>query len=398
MRICIIVDDYLPESTKVAAKMMHELAVGFRRKGYEVMVVTPGPNLSRSFEVTVLDGIRIYKFRSGQIKNVHKIKRAVNEILLSYRAWKYLRNEFLENENDLILYYSPSIFWGTLVKKLKKLWRAQSFLILRDLFPQWAIDNGILRESSLITKFFQYFERINYNAADTIGIQSYKNKEWFEKQYPIYKNLRVLFNWVENAPIKLETTPYREQLGLKEKVVFFYGGNIGHAQDMGNILRLAKNLREFPVAHFVLIGAGDEVDLVKETVIKESLPNLTLLEPVSQNEFKNLLAEFDVGLFCLNRNHQTHNFPGKVLGYMVQSMPILGCANPGNDLKEVVEEANAGFVSISGDDLLFKENAIKLLDKASRVRMGSNAKKLMDETFSVEAAVHQLDQFIDTRN
>lgn len=390
MRICIIVDDYLPESTKVAAKMMHELAVGFRRKSYEVMVVTPGANLTRSFELSVLDEIRIYKFRSGRIKNVHKIKRAFNEILLSFRAWKHLRNEFIKNEHDLILYYSPSIFWGPLVKKLKKLWRAHSYLILRDIFPQWAIDNGILKKNSLITKFFQYFERINYDTADTIGLQSYKNKEWFEKQYPIYKNLRVLFNWVENAPVKLETAPYREKLGLKEKVVFFYGGNIGHAQDMRNILRLAKNLRDYPIAHFVLIGAGDEVDLVKEIVIKESLPNLTLLEPVSQNEFKNLLAEFDVGLFCLNRNHLTHNFPGKVLGYMVQSMPILGCVNPGNDLKEVIEDANAGFVSIAGDDLLFKENAIKLLDKTIRVKMGSNSKKIMDEKFSVQAAIDHL--------
>ncbi|MBM9501979.1 glycosyltransferase family 4 protein [Leptospira sp. 201903071] len=398
MAICIVVDDYLPESTKVAAKMMHELALGFCKKGHKVTVITPGPNLKKDYAVTTLDGIRILKFPSGKIKNVSKIKRAINETLLSYRAWKYLRKEFFENKNDLILYYSPSIFWGPLIKRLKKIWQAPSYLILRDLFPQWAIDNGILRKNSLITKFFQHFERVSYDVADVIGVQSPKNKEWFKRRFPKYNHLQVLFNWAENSPVRSKNSRNRERLGLKDKVVFIYGGNIGHAQDMRNILKLANNLKEFPIAHFVLIGAGDEVDLVKETKINESLTNLTLLEPISQEEFKNLLAEFDVGLFCLNRNHQTHNFPGKVLGYMVQSMPILGCVNPGNDLKEVVECANAGFISFSGDDLAFRENAIKLLDKKLRESMGIYAKKLMDEKFSVEAAVDQLEQFSLKRN
>ncbi|PJZ61854.1 glycosyltransferase family 4 protein [Leptospira adleri] len=391
MKICIVVDDYLPESTKVAAKMMHELAIGFQKKGHEVTVITPGPGLSRAFKKRIIDDIRVYSFPSGRIKNVSKIKRAINETLLSYRAWKYLRQEFRANKNDLILYYSPSIFWGPLIKKLKRLWVAPSYLILRDLFPQWAIDSGILGRNSIITKFFRYYEKINYEAADKIGLQSPKNKEWFEKEFPQYRQTRILFNWAENTPVKLGVTSYREKLALKDKIVFFYGGNIGHAQDMRNILRLANNLKEFPVAHFVLIGAGDEVDLVRETIKTDSLFNLTLMEPVSQSEFRILLAEFDVGLFCLNREHKTHNFPGKVLGYMIQSIPILGCVNPGNDLKEIIENANAGFVSIAGDEADFKDNAIKLLDSKARLTMGRNAKRLMDEKFSLNAAINQIE-------
>ena len=174
------------------------------------------------------------------------------------------------------------------------------------------------------------------------------------------------------------------------KIVFFYGGNIGHAQDMKNILILARNLINYTEAHFVLVGAGDEVELVRETILKESLTNLTLLEPVTQEEFKKMLSEFDVGLFSLHKDHSTHNFPGKVLGYMVQSMPILGCVNPGNDLKVVVEEANAGFVTISGEYICMKENAMKLLNKTIRNEMGANAKKLLKEKFSISVASEQI--------
>ena len=75
MKICLIVDDYLPCSIKVAAKMMHELAVGLIAKGNEVSVVTPSTDVSKSFEVVYLDKVKIYKFKSGEIKNVSKISQ-----------------------------------------------------------------------------------------------------------------------------------------------------------------------------------------------------------------------------------------------------------------------------------------------------------------------------------
>ncbi|MGJ4751304.1 glycosyltransferase family 4 protein [Leptospira kmetyi] len=392
MRICIVVDDYMPHSTKIAAKMMHDLAKGFLSLGHQVVVVTPGPELSDPYKITDLDGIKIYRFRSGQIKNVSKIKRAINESLLSWRAWRSLRNVFSKESNELILYYSPSIFWGPLVKKLKKLWKARSYLVLRDFFPQWAIDNGLLGKNSFITHYFRFFESINYEAADRIGIQSPKNLEWFQTRFARNKGTEVLYNWAENSPNDSVKTnqSYRSKLGLEGKVVFFYGGNIGHAQDMGNILRLAENLKGNKNAHFLLIGNGDEVELVREGIRRSSLNNLTLLGPVPQDEFKRILEEFDIGLFSLHKNHQTHNFPGKVLGYMVQAMPILGCVNPGNDLKEVIETAGAGFVSISGEDSLLKDNAIRLMDDSLRKKMGLNAKKLLEDRFSVSSAISQI--------
>ncbi|RHX78249.1 glycosyltransferase family 4 protein [Leptospira yasudae] len=390
MKICIIVDDYLPGSTKVAAKMMHDLGKGFLACGHEVTVITPGPELNSSYQRSVLDGIKVYRFASGQIKNVSKIKRAINESLLSYRAWRVLRKIFDREKNDLIVYYSPSIFWGMLVRKLKRKWNASSYLILRDFFPQWAIDNGLIGKKSFITKYFRIFERINYDAADTIGIQSPRNVDWFKNEFPQVRNIEVLFNWAENSPIQLSDYPYRRSLGLQNKVIFFYGGNIGHAQDMSNILRLAKSMKGFTNAHFVLIGNGDEIELVKRKITQDSLTNLTLLDPVPQEEFKKMLAEFDIGLFTLHKEHQTHNFPGKVLGYMVQGMPILGCVNPGNDLKEIIEEADAGLVTVSGDDETFKENAIRLLDLNVRRSMGENAKTLLEDRFSVSSAVTKI--------
>ena len=155
---------------------------------------------------------------------------------------------------------------------------------------------------------------------------------------------------------------------------------------MENILKLAKGLLKYDEAHFVLIGAGDEVELVKQRIKDYSLTNMNLLDPVDQVEFKKIISEFDIGLFSLHKNHTTHNFPGKVLGYMVQAMPVLGCVNPGNDLKEVIEAANAGYVSISGEEETLINNAISLLELKNRKEKGLNSKKLLQEKFSISAA------------
>ena len=181
MKICLIVDDYMPNSIKVAAKMMHELASEFIKQGHEVTVITPSPELHQKIEISALDGVSVCRFKSGEIKNVGKVKRAINETLLSFYAWKSFSSYLQENKHDIIVYYSPSIFWGGLVNKLKKIWDVPSYLILRDLFPQWAIDQKLIREGSMIEKYFRFFEKRNYAVADTIGLMSKNNLEWFKK-------------------------------------------------------------------------------------------------------------------------------------------------------------------------------------------------------------------------
>ncbi len=390
MNILLIVDDYLPSSIKVAAKMMHELACELVIKGHNVTVVTPSHTLHERIETSILDGVTIWRFRSGDVKASNKIKRAINETLLSYRAWHGLKPLFEQNRQDLIVYYSPSIFWGGLVRKLKTIWDVPAYLILRDFFPQWAIDQGLIRPGSTIEKYFRFFETRNYAAANRIGVMSQKNLEWFHSITKVSAPIEILYNWAADTPVT-NTGRFRHTLGLEDKIIYFYGGNIGHAQDMMNIVRLAKNMRFESKAHFLLVGAGDEFDLVQQAIDNMHLENITLLPSVSQDVYKDMLAEIDIGLFTLHQGHTTHNFPGKLLGYMVQEKPILGSINTGNDLQDVIETAEAGLISINGNDEVFLANAMKLLNNESfRHQTGKQAKQLLEASFSVEAAAKQI--------
>ncbi|RHX91213.1 glycosyltransferase WbuB [Leptospira yasudae] len=387
MRICIVVDDYLPESMKVAAKMMHELAVGLKSVGHEVTVITPGIGVSFSFKVDEFDGLKVLRFYSGPIKNISKVRRLINEILLSWRSWKTLKGYLVSNPHDFIIYYSPSIFWFGLIRKLKQIWNAPAYLILRDLFPQWVVDAGLIKENGIITAFLRYCEKKNYKVADRIGVQSPANERWFLEKHGEFKNVQVLYNWASSLRFQNSQIQFREKLKLQNKIVFFYGGNLGQAQDMMAILRLAKRMSSHNEAHFLLVGAGDEFELVERKIATENISNVTLMSAVPQEEYKKMLSEFDIGLFTLNGKHRTHNFPGKILEYMAQGKPILGSINPGNDLQEVIQSGKAGFVSVSGEDDLFYRNALQLLDKNIREKCGKNSEILLRSKFSVDSAI-----------
>lgn len=400
MKLALIIDDYLPSSTRVGAKMFHELALEFMQRGHDVTVITPDTSLQEAVSFDTFQGVKTWRFKSGPLKDVSKIHRAINETFLSYRAWKSIKTQIKKETFDGVVYYSPSIFWGYLVKKIKARCQCPAYLILRDMFPQWVIDAGMLKAGSLIERYFRIFETISYRQANRIGLMSDKNLEVFRgtnKGYPC----EVLRNWASLSPTVLPHgyVPLRKRLGLEGKVIFFYGGNIGHAQDMANLMRLARRMAEYPKAHFLFIGQGDEVELINALAAEWSLPNFTYLASVDQDEFKFILSEMDIGLFSLSARHSSHNFPGKLLGYMVQSLPILGSVNAGNDLLDIVNQNNAGLIHINGEDDRLHESAMLLLnDSEARRQFGLGANALLKAQFSVESAAQTIEIRLEACN
>ena len=395
MNILLLVDDYLP-STKSAPLLMHQLAEELFRRGHEVTLATPSQTLTVPFEVDRRNGFSVVRFASGKFKNTGKIRRAVNEILFPWRLLRALKKVEWRGTVDLIAYYSPSIFWGPAVLRLKKRWRCHSYLILRDIFPQWCVDSKILSKHSPVYWFFKLFERINYRAADRIGVQTASNLNYFCADRRAQDKIEVLYNWFDCRAQLPPPGDFRTKLHLEDKVIFFYGGNIGNAQDMMNIVRLARNMGSHPEAHFLLVGNGDEYEIVERKKSEWHLDNLTLLKTIDQKEYFSLLQEIDVGMLTLHPGHRTQNFPGKLLGYMFCAKPILGSINPGNDTMAIINDAGAGLISVNPDDRVFQKNAEALLDPELRGKIGNSAKSLLGNQFSVVAAADRITKLTQT--
>jgi O26-antigen biosynthesis N-acetyl-L-fucosamine transferase len=389
----LIVDDYLPHSTKVAAKMMHELALGLTRRGNFVAILTPSPYQTDNLLITKDNGIITLYFKSRKIKNISKIKRAIRETILSWVAWKASKKYFKNNRFDAIVYYSPSIFWGYLVIKLRSLFKCKSYLILRDIFPQWIVDNGIISKNSPVYWYFKFFEWVNYKSADKIGVMSQANLKYFQNTKKNASKFEVLCNWSEIPDNPASEIKYRKKLNLEDKIVLFYGGNIGYAQKIICLINLAKQFKDEPKVHFLFVGEGDEVDLILNEKEKHNMINVTYLPSVNPKTYYNLLNELDIGLISLHPDHMTHNCPGKILGYMGLSKPILGCVNKGNDLKEIINKSKAGFIVTSGDsDGLFQAAKSLVESESLRKKMGLNGRRLLSKQYSVESTCIQIEK------
>ena len=107
----------------------------------------------------------------------------------------------------------------------------------------------------------------------------------------------------------------------------------------------------------------------------------------------------DIGLFSLSAKHSSHNFPGKLLGYMVQSLPILGSVNAGNDLLDIVNQNNAGLIHVNGEDDKLCQSALVMLNDVNvRRQLGLGANMLLKAEFSVESAAQTIEMRLEAYN
>jgi glycosyltransferase involved in cell wall biosynthesis len=394
MHILILVDCYFP-IYKSGAKQIHDLSGEFLRHGHEVTVLTTTHEISQDLEVSMQSGVRVARVKTPQIKGASNLRRGFHEIRISALVWRRAGEFLSKHPADLIVFYSPTIFWGALVGRLKAMWHCPAYLILRDIFPEWAVDAGVLKRG-LTYRFLRKKETEQYAAADVIGVQSEGDLAYFDRNFGVGRfQLEVLFNWTKLEESNPQKTQIRLRLGLVNKIVFFFGGNVGIAQDIENLLRLASSLAGDSRIFFLIVGEGSEARRLEATIAERRLTNIRMLPPVEQREYSSMVSEFDVGLISLDRRLKNHNIPGKLLSYFYRGIPVLASINAGSDLFALLEGNQAGICVANGDDEGLRAAALQLAnDPELRRRMGRNGRLLLEEKFSVESAAQQILQHL----
>ena len=232
-------------------------------------------------------------------------------------------------------------------------------------------------------------EKKLYSLCSKIGVQSPKNLEFFI-QNSEYSKYEVLYNWTKPEIQKNHKINKFFEKQIKDKLVLVYGGNIGVAQDIKNILRLAKKLIRNKKIIFLLIGDGTEYDEIKYIIKRDNLKNVIIHPSILNEEYQAILNKSDIGLISLNKNLRTENLPGKMLEYMKYSLPILASINEGNNFDKLIHDHSAGFVSFNGNDQEFEKNALKLIDdKLMLKKTSKNSKNLLNKIFHVRSAKRQ---------
>lgn len=389
MRIALVADSYPPLRTSGAVQL-RDLSQEFRRQGHQVTVMVPSPGQRQSWLLEDLDGVQVLRLAAFQTKDIGYVRRTFGEVMLSTMMLRGVRKSPLANEKwDAIVWYSPTIFLGRLVGALKRASGAKTYLILRDVFPEWAVDMGLLKKGPVYS-FFKFFERLQYSVADVIGVQSSSNlaylAEWAQQPG---RRLEVLQNWLAPAA-DVGCSISVAETSLAGRRIVAYAGNMGVAQGMDMVLGLAEKMRHRRDIGFLLVGRGSDVPRLKVLAQDKGLDNIVFCDEIEPKEVPGLLAQAHVGLVMLDPRHKTHNVPGKFITYMQAGLPVLARINKGNDLASLIQAERVGEAYVGDSVEAFHEAATSVCDAADRESMAENAKALSDRLYSSRAAVEQI--------
>lgn len=391
MRIALIADCYTPMRTS-ASIMLEDLAAEFQNQSHTPIVIIPDANIDSKIVSAVESGVQVIRVKVPHIKDVGYVRRTLSELYMPFAIIRRLgQNGFLDLALDGVVWYSPSIFHGPLVNALKKSNGCKSYLILRDIFPEWAVDMGIMGRG-MPYKFFKAVESYQYSLADVIGVQSSSNTNYL-KDWAVHSHraVEVLHNWlgdIENigCSISIDTGP------LAGRKIFVYAGNMGVAQGMDGMLDVIERLDlSRDDIGFLLIGRGSEVRALRLAGAKRNLSNLLVLDEIPNHEIPGLYIQCHFGLVFLDARHRTHNIPGKFISYMKSGLPVLACINEGNDLFELIETNKVGraYVGICGDRVF--TGITEMVDSLyGDLETPNNCKALASRLFSSKTAVEQI--------
>jgi glycosyltransferase involved in cell wall biosynthesis len=398
MRIALIADTFPPLRTSGAVQLW-DLSREFVQQGHSLTVLMPTAGLSTPWLLEDFDGVQVLRLRAPKTKDINYVNRTINEFLMPFAMLRNLRKSPLVKERwDAVVWYAPSIFHGPIANALKKASGCKGYLIIRDIFPEWAADMGLMGRG-LPYKFFQAVANYQYSVADVIGVQTPGNEAYFENwRQGDGRRLEVLQNWLADAPaagcsLEIAKTP------LAGRKVFVYAGNMGVAQGMGILLDLAEKLLHRTDVGFLFVGRGSDVKKLSADAQSRGLQNVLFQDEIHPDEIPGLYAQCQVGLVALDPRHKSHNIPGKFLTYMQSGLPVLANINAGNDLVQLIKDERVGQVCCSNRVEELLELTEKLLDQIGENNEFENrCKRLFARQYKVERTVKQILDALATKD
>ena len=390
LQIALISTDYPPLRTS-AAVQLRDLAQQFVALGHRPVVIVPSLTSDQPWKVELLDGIDVLRIAAPPTRAATLFRRALAEMWLPFAMMRGVRRSpYRLAKWDVLVWYSPPIFFGPLIWVIRRVSGARTYLILRDIFPEWAADLGIMRKGPVYL-LFKAIAAFQYAVADVIGVQTESNLAYLPNWTKLKgRRLEVLHNWLATTP-DVGCSIQVARTSLAGRKVFVYVGNMGVAQGIQILMDLIQSLRHRDDLGFLFVGRGTEFSKLESERVSRDLNNVLFFDEIDPSEIPGLLAQCHVGLVALHPDHKTHNIPGKFVSYVQYGLPVLARVNRGTDLEKLIEDSGVGraYVGSSVDEL--KGIAEELADDdALRSRMSERGTRLGRSMFSPEAAAKQI--------
>ena len=388
----MIADSFPPLRTSCAVQL-RDLSLEFVRQGHAVTVLLPSKEIQTPYLLENFDGVEVLWLKLPVKKSSGYVHRALHELIMPFAMLRRFQKSPLASESwDGIVWYSPSIFHGPLASFLKRRSDCKGYLIIRDIFPDWAVDLGLMGRRGLPYLFFNAFANYQYAVSDVIGVQTEGNCKYFSRwELQPGRKLEVLPNWLDK-PAKVKCSIRLNETQLAKRKVFVYAGNMGIAQGMDILLDLAEKLQYRKDVGFIFVGRGSEASRLKLIALERKLDNVLFFGEINPDEIPDLYKQCSVGIVALDPRHKSHNIPGKFLTYMSGSLPVLANVNMGNDLAQLIRDEQVGQVCENNNLSELFDLANKLLNQidAESDDLENRCNVLFERKFSVHKIARQI--------
>lgn len=367
----------------------------FRDEGHEVYIVFPFERRSgRKTELLHENGVHILGVRTLNVTKTSIIEKGIGQIMLEPLFQRAINRYFKNINFDSILYSTPPITFNKVIKSAKhRNAKAHTYLLLKDIFPQNAVDLGMLRTNGLKGVLYNMFRRKEtelYRISDYIGCMSPANV-----RYVLEHNPEISAEKVEIAPNSYDVPAIspqsydediliRQKYGLPtDKPIFIYGGNMGKPQGIPFLVECMKAVKDREDCHFVIVGDGTEYPKL-EAFVNECHPKaVSLFSKLPKEDYDKLAEACDVGLIFLDYRFTIPNYPSRLLPYLMSRKPIIACTDPNCDTGALAEQNGYGFYCPSNSVEAFVKTIDRML--ASDIKqMGDNGYKFFLENYTTE--------------
>lgn len=378
----------------------------FVNNGHNISIVSPIEKLGREESFVIYgNGWDILKLKIGKMQKNNLIKKGINTILLEKKLVSGIKKYYFNKKFDLVIYSTPPITFAKVVKYVKNTYNAKTYLLLKDIFPQNAVDLGILKKKGFLGIVYKYFrkkEKQLYLISDYIGCMSEANIDYLLEHNPYINKSKVHIspNCIE---VKESYVNGYEKIALKmkynvpsNKVILVYGGNLGKPQGMDYIERCIFKLKDNPNVFFLIIGEGTEKRNLNIFIKKYKLDNVLVVDWVEKNEYDKLLSICDIGLIFLDYRFTIPNFPSRILSYMQAKLPIIASTDQNTDVGSIIEKGNFGYACYSDNTINFVETLDKLL-KRDYKNMGYNGYEYLKKYYAAEKVYKDIIDIIDEK-
>lgn len=367
----------------------------FRNEGHEVFIVSPRER--RTGEKTRLyetGGVHILGVRTLNLQKTNAIEKGIGQVLVEQQFKKAIKKQLGNINADLILYSTPPITFPKVIEYLKQSNpQAKTYLLLKDIFPQNAVDLGMMSKSGVkgvLYRFFRKKEKKLYALSDHIGCMSPANV-----RYVTEHNQEVNPEKVEVAPNSYEiqkpvalNNEQKNQIRQKNNLptdlpVFIYGGNLGKPQGIPFLLKCLNANADRDDCHFVVIGNGTEYGKL-ETWYKERQPkSVSVFQRLPKEDYDQLVRACDVGLIFLDYRFTIPNYPSRLLPYLMEKKPIIAATDPNCDTGSIAEQNGYGYWCPSNEVSAFTQCVNKML-KSDLAQMGECGYQFFLNNYTVE--------------